>query len=172
MHPRFRDITGMKFNRLTVIEKHDSRNGRVRWLCKCDCGANVIVRSYNIRTGKAKSCGCYSKENSATRVVAMNRTHGLSKTRFYNIWLSMRKRCYDPNHEGYKNYGGRGIVVCVRWKNAFENFRNDMYSSYISHCSEHGEFNTTLDRIDSNRSYEPDNCRWATWEVQGKNRRK
>lgn len=99
-----------------------------------------------------------------------NYKHGMSETRFYRIWKGMKNRTSNPNLLKYKDYGGRGIHVCERW-DKFENFRDDMYESYLAHVEEHGEKYTTIDRIDNEGNYEPSNCRWATQLVQSLNQR-
>jgi hypothetical protein len=103
--------------------------------------------------------------------VSLNKTHGLSKTRFYGIWCEMRRRCNDSTRHNYKWYGGKGIRVCDRW-NVFDNFRDDMYSKYLEHIELFGEKNTTIDRQNSSDGYLFENCKWATLKEQGHNRRK
>ena len=97
--------------------------------------------------------------------------HGMKGTRFYNIWKGIKVRCYNKNRMYYKNYGGRGIEVCIEWKNSFIDFYNDMYSDYIIHCKKYGEKNTTIDRKDNNGNYCKQNCRWATQQEQMENSR-
>lgn len=123
---------------------------------------NVIVTSNHLRTGHTTSCGCYSKEI----IIKLNTTHGMSKTRFYNIYLSILQRCYYKKSENYYLYGGRGIK-CL-WE-SFEEFKNDMYKSYLEHVKVYGEKNTSIGRINVNGNYCKDNCRWATWKLQGNN---
>ena len=153
---KIKDITGKKFERLLVIEIAENKKGRIKWLCRCDCGNNIIVPGCQLKNGHTKSCGCYEKEQTKIRMT----THGLSKTKTYGIWLSMRRRCTDPKNKNYHNYGGRGISYDPKW-NTFEGFYEDM-----------GESNgLTLDRIDVNGNYEKFNCRWVSYKVQNNNRR-
>lgn len=150
------DLTGKKYNRLTVIEqKEPDKRGEIQWLCECDCGNTKIVASYNIRKGLVKSCGCYQRD----RV----KTHGMSKTTEYLSWQHMKDRCNNPKNKHYHNYGGRGIKVCDRWVDSFENFLEDMGKKPDNSYS--------IDRMDVNGNYEPDNCRWATYEEQSNNMR-
>ena len=163
------NIIGKKYNRLTVLKQFkEIRNGRYRTYlkCECDCGEVVTTRKDGIINGHTKSCGCYAREKSAS----MKKTHGMSETRFYKIWVGMRQRCYNEKDTGYKYYGGRGITVCDRWKK-FENFYDDMYESYLKHVEEHGEENTSIDRIDNNGNYESSNCRWTNQTKQLINQR-
>ena len=123
-------------------------------LYKCHCGTEFKCVQQSVKSGKTTSCGCYQKQ--------MVTTHGLRSHRLYKTWISMIHRCHNPKARGYENYGGRGIKVCNEWNNA-QNFINDMYPSFKEGLS--------LDRIDNNLGYNPDNCRWATREIQGRNTR-
>jgi hypothetical protein len=164
----FIDITNQTFFNLTALEyvghiKDYSRNGW--WKCLCKCGNTTYAIGNRLRNGKAKSCGCLVRFNRF--IISYNSTtHGLSKTRFYKIYIMMKQRCYEPTHKSYPNYGGRGIKVCPRWMNSFENFRDDMYESYLRHVKEFGEKNTSMDRIKVNGNYESSNCKWATLKEQ------
>lgn len=162
MRGRFENLIGRKFGRLTVVERASNGNrGEVRWKCVCDCGnSNVISRGNNLKGGTARSCGCLQRE----RAKEYNSTHGKYKTRIYNAWNSMKNRCYNQNHPNYKDYGGRGIVLCEEWKNDFMTF--------CSWAIENGyRDDLTIDRIDVNGIYEPSNCRWVTKTEQCYNKR-
>jgi len=166
--PKFQDLTGMKFNRLTVIEKdYKNKSGRSCWKCICDCGNETIVRSDILKDGRVKSCGCLHDSNAKT-MSKNNVTHGLSYKghhhRIYNIWATMKQRCYNPNATKYENYGGRGITICDEWKIDVINFYNWAIANDYSE-------NLSIDRINSNGNYEPSNCRWVTMKVQQNNRR-
>lgn len=134
------------------------------WNCKCACGKEVAIQSIHLRSGMTKSCGCFRKD--ALR--ELRTTHGMSDTRFYRIWTAMLNRCRNPNDKHYEIYGGNGVSVCDEWKN-FDAFRDDMLAEYEAHVEEHGENNTSIDRIDGRGNYEPENCRWATNEQQARN---
>ena len=156
------DLVGQKFGRLTVIEF--SHIDKVTfWKCKCDCGKYHIVAGYLLVKNKVKSCGCL-------RFVGFNRIHGMSTTKFYQTWYNMKKRCFNKKDKSYNCYGGRGITVCNRWLK-FENFRDDMYQSYLTHIEQFGKKDTTIDRNDNNNDYCPQNCFWKTHEEQGANKR-
>jgi len=163
------DETNNRHGMLTVLEKAEQYKHGVFWKCLCDCGNETIVLATNLRSGNTKSCGCilskYRKNNQA------NRKHGhapevngkAKRSPTYYSWEAMKKRCLYPKHIAYDRYAGRGITICDRWLESFENFLADM-----------GERpkELTLDRIDNDGNYEPGNCRWATRSQQVLNQRK
>lgn len=156
----FIDLTGKVFGRLTVIKEcgySRQKRPRILWECKCSCGNTVKVTGENLRENKTRSCGCLAKEIIST----VNRTHGKSKTPEYKTWCHIKSRCYNPNNKDYHRYGARGISVCDEWVHSFETFLFDMGKRPTNLHS--------IDRINNDKGYSKDNCRWATPETQSNN---
>ena len=154
----YESAVGKKYNRLTVLSEF--RKDNQVWVhCLCDCGNTKDILRRVVTSGRTKSCGCYAKEVSRKRVYK----HGLSESRLQRIYSSMMHRCYRLKDDSYSYYGGRGIVVCEEWKNDRATFfKWAMGNGYSDKL--------TIDRIDSNGNYEPNNCRWVTYKEQQRNK--
>lgn len=174
------DITGQRFGRTVVIRKlppRPSKSGGSDWLCVCDCGKEHVAISSNLRIGHTTSCGCVAREWSSymgsnkefidVRSKSVTK-HGNKRrnnvTVEYKTWLAMKRRCYDKKYKDFHIWGGRGIIVCERWRSSFENFLSDMGNRPVGKYS--------IDRIDPNKNYAPDNCRWATWSENSSEHRR
>lgn len=155
----FIDMTGKVCGRLTVLKFLGTGSDQLsRFSCRCECGKETIVTGKSLRSGNTRSCGCVRGESTRTH----GATSGLKPTRTYRSWQDMKKRCYNPKHEKYSRYGGRGIIVCERWIDSFENFLADMGERPLG---------MTIDRWpNKDGNYEPGNCRWSTQKTQTNNR--
>ena len=163
----FKDVTGERAGRLTAIAfsgRCKKPGGNAIWLCKCDCGKFVERPWANVRRSKTPSCGCYVKD----RMSNLNKTHGGRNDRLYLVWMDMRRRCTDPRDSNFHNYGMRGITVCDEWQD-YAKFREWAHDNGYEDDVAHGK--CTIDRIDSDQGYFPQNCRWVDMKTQANNRR-
>ena len=176
--PRFKDLTGQRFGRLTVIDRAENKGGRVCWNCHCDCGNTCTVKSHELTSGDTKSCGCIHKE----QLIARNKIGTFSrkkvsfksstckrktrKSKIYQVWANIKYRCLNPNCKAFSHYGGRGIKIYSAWIDDFQEFYN-----YVSKLDHFGENGYSLDRIDNNGNYEPNNLRWTDQKTQLRNTR-
>lgn len=155
---RYGDLKGKKFGRLEVLKK-DTSSKRNKWICKCDCGTIKSIQACHFVRGKILSCGCLQKELASK----VNKTHGSTHTSLYNRWKAMRQRCLNHKNIRYSDYGERGITICDEW-NDFEKFRKWSLENGFKQ-------NLSLDRIDNDKGYTSENCRWTTTSIQNRNRR-
>lgn len=152
------DLIGRRFGRWTVLERSENVEGKTVWKCKCDCGVIKDVLGNSLRSGKTLSCGCLVKEKSTK--------HGMYKSRLNKEYRGLKQRCYNSNNTRYEYYGGRGIKMCDEWlgREGFINFMDwSLKNGYTDKL--------TLDRMDSNKNYEPSNCRWVDKKMQARNQR-
>lgn len=159
--PRFQDITGQRYGFWTPIRRapRTKPGGASRWLCRCDCGTEREVDSATLKSGKSRSCGCKMAEFTSNA----NKTHGLSGTRLHSIWKNMRRRCLAADNPRFPDYGGRGITICDEWRD---------FAVFHAWATANGYADDlTIERLDVDGNYEPDNCTWIPREEQSTNRR-
>ena len=161
--PKLMNLKGKRYGKLVVLERApNGSGGMTRWMCLCDCGNKKEVMAKHLKSGAISDCGC----ERSKRMTQRNLKHGDSGTKLYNTWCHMRSRCNNPNGIDYPDYGGRGIRVCDEWENSYEAFREWALKSGYQETKK-----ISIDRINVNGDYEPENCRWVDDYTQANNKR-
>lgn len=160
-----KDMAGQRFGRLTVIKRCASTpSGQATWICVCDCGTKCFISGANMRKGNTKSCGCLHDKSARERFSK----HCKSGTRLNAVWKAMNQRCFNPSDKNYARYGGRGITVCDEWRRDFQAFYEWAMANGYDENAPVGS--CTIDRIDNDKGYSPDNCRWVDMKTQNNNK--
>ena len=157
----FKDLRGQRFGMWTVLKLFEKKKEGTYWTCQCDCGNVSNVHGGNLVAGRSKNCGCQKGKQVALRCAK----HNGSRTRLYSIYNGIKARCFNKNNPAFYRYGGRGITMCEEWRNSFDSFKKWSYDNGYDE-------KLSIDRIDVDGNYEPNNCRWATPKEQGNNTRK